>query len=253
MGKAEVAPNVDRAVEILRTVAPFSSLPAAVLGEVLARSRSRPFARGELVVRPGDSADRVILVATGLVLLGAGTARGQWVPFRCCGPGATIGVLGLLDEGPSDGYARALTDGTAALFPADMLRNIAGRSPPFALALARKAAGLARDARYLLAESRSLEVPARLARRLLALADTFGQPAVGPSGRGQVIDLDLRHQDLADLVGASRETVSKAMGRLGSAALLRSHRGRIVLLDEAALRRVARMQAERQGDVADLA
>ena len=99
MGKTEVAPNVDRAVEILRTVAPFSSLPAAVLGEVLGRSRSRPFARGELVVRPGDSADRVILVATGLVLLGAGTARGQWVPFRCCGPGATIGVLGLLDEG----------------------------------------------------------------------------------------------------------------------------------------------------------
>src|SRR5205807_1438673 len=159
VGKTEVAPNVDRAVEILRTVAPFSSLPAAVLGEVLARSRSRPFVRGELVVRPGDSADCVILVATGLVLLGAGP----------------------------------------------------------------------------------LGVSARLARRLLALADTYGQPAVGPSGRGQVIDLDLRHQDLADLVGASRETVSKAMGRLGSAALLRSHRGRIVLLDEAALRRVARM------------
>ncbi len=253
MREAEVAPCLDRAVEILRSVAPFSSLPPPVLGEVLSRSRSRSFVRDELLVRPGDPAARVILVTAGLVLVGAATPQGQWVPFRFCAPGSVVGVLGLVDEEPSAGHARALTDGSAAFLPAGMLRDLASRSAPFALGLARLVAGLAHDARHLLAESRSVSVPGRLACRLVALAEAFGESAVGPSGRGRVIDVVLRHQDLADLVGASRETVSKAMARLGSAGLLRSHRGRIVLLDEAALRRIARVQAEREGDVADLA
>ena len=238
--------------DVLGGIPPLSALSRRDLSDLLDRARLRSFERDEFVGKPGDAPDHAHLVLRGVVWVGTLTPTGQRIPFRLCGPGSLLGIVEVLDEGPRTHPARALTAGTTALLPASALRGLAGRSPPFAMALARLASGIARDSRYLLAESRSLDVGARLVRRLFALAEVYGRPALGPWGRGRLIDLPLRHQDLADIVGASRETVSKAMSRLASSGALRSDDGRIILIDEPALKRVARLRSSR-GDAQELA
>ena len=209
----------------------------AHLSELIEHARVRSFERDELIVRPGDPPDRVTMITTGLAVEELAASDGVTCSVCAYGPGDLIGGLDLLAPMRTHAHVRALTAGDAAVFPLRTLQAQAERSPRFALAIGREAARLARLARFEVAERGLVGVPGRVAARLLAMAATWGSPAVGPSGRATVVDLPLRHQDIADLVGSSRETVSKALSRFAGWSWIATQRRRIVLLDEAALRR----------------
>jgi CRP-like cAMP-binding protein len=253
MGRDRLSPEIAHAVGVLRTVPPFSDLAPSRIARVIQAAKLRPFARDELLVRPGDPPERLLMVLQGLVWVGAWTPHGHCVPFGLRSPVALIGALGLLDGQCSADHARALSDGTAAVLPFEMLRDEAERSPRFGLALGRLAVVEARAATHALAETRFMDVPGRLARRLFALADRFGVPGIGSTGPELTIDLELRHQDVADIVGTSRETASKALARFSARGWIRADGRRIVFLNEPALRRIAGLQELGEGDVADLA
>ena len=115
------------------------------------------------------------------------------------------------------------------IMPFRILREEAERNTRFALSLGNAAARAARHTRRLLAERRCLGVTERLWLHLRSLAEGLGTPA--RDSRARVIDPPLRQQDLADLVGASRETVSKSMAELASLGLVRTQHGRVVVTE----------------------
>src|SRR5881397_1752367 len=238
MGEDGVSLHIDRAMAVLRSVAPLSSLNPSKLAQVVARSRLLSFDRDELLIPPGGPPDRVLMVIQGLVLAGVYTPEGFEISMGACTPGTLLGAPGLLDVGRGPEHARAISKGVALRLPFQVLREQAEQSPPFSFALGRLAAREAIGLKELVTEWRFLDVAGRLARRLLALADAFAMPARGVPDGGRMIDLPLRHQDLAVLAGATRESVSKTMARFSSAGWIRTEKGRITLADEDAIRYV---------------
>src|SRR5205823_14687779 len=111
--------------------------------------------------------------------------------------------------------------------PSRAVREECERSPPLALAFGRLAAEEARRARDALVESTTADAPTRVARHLVDLAAALGV-RVEP---GAAVVLPVIHREPADLTGAARETVTKALSRFAAAGWLVSSPRRIVVLD----------------------
>ncbi|MBC7345408.1 MAG: Crp/Fnr family transcriptional regulator [Clostridia bacterium] len=130
--------------------------------------------------------------------------------------------------------AVALDEAVVNFLPKELARELLKRQPELAVEVARR---LSRD-RHMLLERLAYfaygSVRKRLARGLLELGKQFGLR----SGGGLLIDLPLTHQDLAHLIGASRQTVCQELQKLAEEGLIQVEGRRITLTDLDALRRL---------------
>jgi CRP-like cAMP-binding protein len=195
----------------------------------------RPFRRADVLAREHDPPEWVHIVERGFLRSGRTTTVGREVGFGLVGPGEVAGVLSVLDGGRLGEELRAVTGGLAIALSSREVRDVVERSPPLALAFGRLAAMQARRAREDLVERMTLEVATRLARRLVDLGSSLGVPV----GTRASTMLPIGQQDLADLVGAARETVSKALSRFVTAGWITTSARRIVVMDHDALRAFA--------------
>jgi CRP-like cAMP-binding protein len=195
---------VDAAV--LRQAPLFSQLDddaAEALASSMTESRLR---RGQVLFHEGDSGDRLFVVVEGKVKLGRTSADGRENLIAVLGPGQMFGELSLFDPGP---VARGL------------LLQLASRL--------RKVSDVVADLVF-------SDVPGRVAKALLDLASRFGRTA----DDGVHVHHDLTQEELAQLVGASRETVNKALADFASRGWVRLEPRSVVLLDVDRLQRRAR-------------
>ncbi|MGB8265947.1 MAG: Crp/Fnr family transcriptional regulator [Candidatus Velthaea sp.] len=201
------------------------------LGELDAARRSALFAgaaglrlaRGECAYAAGDPCDRVFLVDEGRIKVVRTTAEGGESIVGLRAPGEIFGEIGWLREGRSRAtsavaiepvVARSLA---AAVF-AERTRADAVVARAYARGIARRLSALEGE----LTELAGKSVPGRLVDLLGRLASEHGIPEAGGSLR---IGLALTHKELADLIGTSRETLTKELGVLADVGLLRvSHR-----------------------------
>src|SRR5918994_4255179 len=164
-------------------------------------------ARGEVLFREGDEGDRVYVVIRGKVKLGRTALDGRENLLALLGPGQMFGELSLFDPGPRSATATAVTDVTLlGLGHADLLPWLTGR-PEVGRGLLLQLASRLRRSNDTLADLVFSDVPGRVAKALLELSMRFGAPAA----EGIRVAHDLTQEELAQLVGASRETVSKAL------------------------------------------
>jgi CRP-like cAMP-binding protein len=199
--------------EVLRQAPLFSGLDdeaAEALSASMAESR---LARGEALFREGDSGDRLYVVTEGKVKLGRTSADGRENLLAILGPGQMFGELSLFDPG----------------------RWLTGRHE-VARGLLLQLASRLRKANDVVADLVFSDVPGRVAKALLDLASRFGRVA----DDGVHVHHDLTQEELAQLVGASRETVNKALADFASRGWLRLEARSVVLMDVERLRRRAR-------------
>ncbi len=222
--------------DVLRQAPLFSALDdeaAAALHTSMAQNRLR---RGEVLFREGDSGDKLYIVMEGKVKLGRTSADGRENLLAILGPGQMFGELSLFDPGPRSATVTAVTDTTfASLSHDDLLRWLEGR-PTVARGLLTQLAGRLRKANDVVADLVFSDVPGRVAKALLDLADRFGRSA----DDGVHVHHDLTQEELAQLVGASRETVNKALADFAHRGWLRLEGKTVVLLDHERLARRAR-------------
>ena len=151
------------------------------------------------------------------------------------GPGAVVGedlvLLGL----PRDYSAVSLDRGLALCVPGSNLLRLLERQPRLGPALAALSTFRARFYRERLEQMSSCVVPARLCLALHRLARTFGKR----DRLGTMIALRLTHQDLADHIGASRETVTAVLCGLKREGLVAAHGRRLIVTDLKRLKRWA--------------
>jgi CRP/FNR family transcriptional regulator, cyclic AMP receptor protein len=222
--------------DVLRQAPLFSALDdeaATALRASMADTRLR---RGDVLFHEGDEGDKLYVVTDGKVKLGRTSSDGRENLLAILGPGQMFGELSLFDPGPRSATVTAVTDTTfSSLSHEDLLRWLDGR-PAVARGLLAQLAGRLRKANDVVADLVFSDVPGRVAKALLDLAGRFGRPV----DEGVMVAHDLTQEELAQLVGASRETVNKALADFASRGWLRLEARAVLLLDVERLKRRAR-------------
>lgn len=188
---------------------------------VLDRLVRRPLEPGEPLYLAGDRKRRLHVVEIGLLKLSARTHEGDETILFLALPGDVVGDVAALDDLPQPLDAVAASPTVVLGIDSDLFVEILQRNPAAALELARQ---MGRRLRWICdatLERTSSEVPARLAGRLLDLADLLGRMHAGAIE----IDLPLAQHDLGSLAGMCRESACKTLRRFKADGLL-DYRGR---------------------------
>lgn len=152
-----------------------------------------------------------------------------------CGPGDVFGELAVIDENPRSASAIAVKDTVLHILTRDRFREHLRRSPQLGLNFMRALSVRVRYNTQQMTSLTQLDVPARLARKLLELAQQYGIV----ESDGVRIRLTLTQSDLASLTGATRESVNKALGHFKRQGVILTQQGTITVLDPEALRDLA--------------
>lgn len=191
--------------------------------------------RGDVLFHEGEPGETLYIVRTGKVKLGRRSSDGRENLLAVLGPGELIGELSLFDPGLRTATATAITDAVVLQMGHDELTRWLSTTPTVAEHLLRILARRLRRTNEALADLVFTDVPGRVAKALLDLSQRFGQPV----GDGTRVAHGLTQEELAQLVGASRETVNKALADFASRGWIRREGRAVVLLDTARLERRA--------------
>ncbi len=214
----------------------FSALDEEPAAALLATMGKVNLPRGDVLFSEGDPGDRLYVITEGKIKLGATSSDGRETLLAILGPGEMFGELSLFDPGPRTATATALTDASlVGLGNADLMPWLTGR-PEVAVSLLGALARRLRRTNDAMADLVFSDVPGRVAKALLDLAAKFGVEA--DDGSVHVVH-DLTQEELAQLVGASRETVNKALADFQNRGWLRLEQRGVDLLDVERLERRA--------------
>jgi CRP/FNR family transcriptional regulator len=223
-------------VETVLAQAPlFAALDADAASTLEAVLTTRTLARGHIVFREGDSGDRLFIVIDGKVKISRAAADGRENLLALLGAGEMFGELSLFDPGPRTATVTTVTEATLASLDHDDLRPLLTERPGVAVQLLRALAQRLRRTNEAMADLVFTDVPGRVAKALLDLAEKFG----APEADGTRVRHDLTQEELAQLVGASRETVNKALSEFAHRGWLRIEGRSVLLLDADRLARRA--------------
>ncbi|HEX9339377.1 MAG TPA: Crp/Fnr family transcriptional regulator [Pseudonocardiaceae bacterium] len=209
--------------------------PAAA--EALAQSLEPvEFPRGHLIFAEGEPGDRLYIIQSGKVKLGRKSPDGRENLLWIAGPADMFGELSIFDPGPRTSSATTVTDVRAVSMDRVMLREWINKRPDIAEQLLRVIARRLRRTNNMLAELIFTDVPGRVARALLQFAQRFGNQEAGLLR----VTHDLTQEEIAQFVGASRETVNKALADFAHRGWLRLEGKSVLILDPERLARRAR-------------
>ncbi len=207
----------------------FQDLDPADLAGLAASLRRRRYARAETVFLAGDPGTNLCVVKSGHVKLALTSEDGREVILALLGPGEVFGEMALFDGEPRSADAVATEQTELLLLARDAFVRSLERSPSLAIQVIRVLAQRLRANNQLRQDSALLDVPARLARLILMLAEARkGEQPTTPR---------LTQSDLAGMAGTTRETLNKWIGLFEDQGLIRRDGGRIVVLEPERLRR----------------
>jgi CRP/FNR family cyclic AMP-dependent transcriptional regulator len=192
--------------------------------------------RGGVLFNEGEPGDSLYIVLSGKLKLGRRAPDGRQNLLAIMGPADIVGELSLFDPGPRTATATAVTDAQLARLTKMSLRPWLNNRPEIAEQLLRVLARRLRRTNDALADLIFTDVPGRVAKNLLQMAARFGTR----DGGALRLTHDLTQEELAQLVGASRETVNKALAEFATRSWLRLDGKSVIIMDPERLARRAR-------------
>lgn len=220
---------------LLQRVWLFEQLDPSDLDLLLPLTREQACPAGATVVQQGDTCGDMFAVLQGRVKVVA-NVEGEEVLLSIMGAGEVFGEIALLDGGARSATVTTIETCRLLVLSREAFRSLLFTVPGLGVRLLET---LARRIRVLTdrAESSSArDVPARLARAILGLGSQFGAPA----GVGRTrVTVNLSQQELANLIGASREIVNRWLGRFSKRRVLHHRNGVLTILDETQLQTIA--------------
>ena len=169
----------------------------------------------------------MLLLASGRVKICGFTPDGKQSILTFIEPGEVFGELAIFDSGQRDEYAEAVLASTVLLIPRDQVHQLMLEQPSLSMGVTKligmRRKRIERRLKYLLFHSNR----DKLVHLLLELVEQYGKT----SAEGIEISLRLSHQDLASIIGATRETVTVNLGELQAAGLIKVGRKRVIIKD----------------------
>ncbi len=213
----------------------FAGLNEQQFAALASRASQASLRRGEVLFEEGEQGDRLFIVTEGKIKLGHRSNDGRESLIAILGPGEIIGELTLFDPGPRSTTATAVSSATLLSLDHSDLSALLDQSPEAAKHMLRALAQRLRRTNESLSDLVFSDVPGRVAKALLDLAKRFGRP----TDSGIHVGHELTQEELAQLVGASRETVNKSLADFVSRGWIRLEGRAVTLLDVDRLQRRA--------------
>ena len=221
---------------ILARAAIFQGVEPSALSTLIKQLQPVNFHRGHIVFAEGEPGDRLYIIISGKVKIGRCSADGRENLLTIMGASDIFGELSIFDPGPRTANATAITEVRAVSMDRDALRAWIADRPAIAEQLLRVLARQLRRTNNDLADLVFTDVPGRVANRLLQLAQRFGTQ----EGGALRVTHDLTQDEIAQLVGASRETVNKALADFAHRGWIRLEGKSVLITDSEHLTRRAR-------------
>jgi CRP-like cAMP-binding protein len=221
-----------RVIQILRKCPVFVDAPNDVLTRVAAAALSQSYRARQVVYLPGDRAGSVHFVALGRVKVSKVTRDGKELTLAYRTAGEFFGETCLLEGGPREEMVEAMeTTATVEVDRAQLdqlIANHAAIAYPFARAMIGRWRGLQTKVEQLVFK----DVGSKLAELLLRLGSEHGVE----HRRGLVLGLKITHQEMANLIGSTRETVSLTLSQFKRKGYIHTEGRKVILADREALR-----------------
>ena len=222
--------------DVLRRAPLFEALSEADYSALRAGVSTVQLNRGERLFSEGDTGDKLYIILSGKIKLTKAAPDGRENLLSVHGPGEMFGELSLFDPIPRTSSATAVTNAELAGVAHEDLRSWLTTRPEVAMHLLQALAKRLRRINEVKADLVFTDVPGRVAKALLDLAERFGVPTPA----GIQVNHDLTQEELAQLVGASRETVNKALADFAARGWLQLAAKSVLLTDVDRLRKRAR-------------
>jgi CRP/FNR family transcriptional regulator, cyclic AMP receptor protein len=227
---------VTHADDVLSRSPLFESLGEQDTLALRARVANVDIGRADRLFSEGDAGDKLYVILSGKIKLTRTAPDGRENLLSVHGPGEMFGELSMFDPSPRTASATAVTDVRLAALAHDDLRRWLTSRPDVSMHMLRALAQRLRRINDVKADLVFTDVPGRVAKALLDLAERFGVP----QAEGLQVNHDLTQEELAQLVGASRETVNKALADFVARGWLQLSAKSVLLLDAERLRKRAR-------------
>jgi CRP/FNR family transcriptional regulator/CRP/FNR family cyclic AMP-dependent transcriptional regulator len=216
--------------ELIRDVPLLARLPGPELRALASHGRVHSYPAGTFIFREGDAGDSLHILIEGQVRVAVLSPSGEEVSIALLGPGEFVGDLALLDGRPRSASAIASGPTKTLVVTRRDFRQWLGERPAAALALLEALSLRVRRTDEALADIAVLDLPHRLAKRLLSLAaDASNDGAARPK-------LRITQSELASMLGLSRESVNKQLNQFARRGWIELGRGTVTVLDAEALR-----------------
>ena len=220
----------------LRQIRLFDRLSEPDLLRLAQSSEMREYARGEVIQHAKPPADVIQFVKAGRVKISTYSADGKEQVLALLDAGDLFGELASAPL-PAPVRAEALDRAVVCSIERALFEDVVRHTPEVALKVIQVLARRLRAAEQEIEDLALRDVPARLASLLVRLADGYGEE----HERGIRLSFRLTHQDLAHMIGSTRETVTMIMNRFRNDGLIRADRRILVILDREGLGAVARL------------
>ncbi|ANQ84532.1 Crp/Fnr family transcriptional regulator [Azoarcus olearius] len=207
----------------LKTFPLFQGLSDEVLGNVARVSMMRRIPRGQAVVRAGDRTDYVYFVLTGNLKVVVSDEDGREVILSILGQGELFGEMGMFGEQPRSASVIAVVPADLVMIAKQDFRQIMQENFEIAWRIMSNLAERLRNADRKIESLALMDVYGRVARLLIDMSEDV-------NGKTMVVR-KISKQDIAKMIGASREMVSRVMKDLGQEGLIEETPQGIILLD----------------------
>lgn len=212
----------------------FHGLPAATIDAIAGLAHRRTIDKDAMIFSQGDDGDALYGIASGQVRIFSADDKGHEVFLNILGPGDTFGEIALLDGLPRTASAITTARSTLASIPRRQFLVLLEREPGLSVHLMKLLCGRLRWVSDLVEESAFLAGPARVAKRLSNLVESYGRPVPGGG-----IEVVMSQADLGHFLGVSRQIINQYLRTWCEEGWVELKRGRIIVHDTEAIRNLS--------------
>jgi CRP/FNR family transcriptional regulator, cyclic AMP receptor protein len=223
--------DVETQLQLLRQIPYFRAVSLDDIAEVVRTLRIRHCQKGEVVFRRGDLCEGLHIVLSGHIRTVIASADGREQVLKVFGPGRTFADISVFDDEPLPADAVAITESSIAVLPRTQVIDLLKRHPDAAIEVIRLFASRLRAYKQLVEDLSLRSVAGRVAKLLIDRAS--GVETLVEESRSQ--RLTYTQDEIASMVGSVREVVQRALKAFEHAGLVEIDRGRIQVIDVAAL------------------
>jgi CRP-like cAMP-binding protein len=224
-----------RALWYLRKIPLLQDIPGETVQKLVKSAELREIRRRQVVYLPGDPGDAVYFVNGGRLKVSKVTRDGKELTLAYRVPGEIFGELCLIEGGPREEMAEAMENALITAIERTLFETILQKEGAIGARLVKVVAQRRRDVENKIEQLIFKDVNAKLAELLLRLGEEYGID----DARGTLVSLKITHQEMANLIGSTRETVSLTLSQFKRRGFIHTDGRKVILADRDGLKALA--------------